>query len=120
MTVLQGGDARIATGFSTGSEYVALIKTDGNEVSGGGYQRQTVAMTQSTEQGATDAIVNSAEVDFGTATAAWGTINKIRLYSSSSSSADSAALYEFTISNRTIPQNAEFSFPVGGLRINIV
>ena len=120
MTVLPGGDARIATGFGTGNEYVALIKTDGTEVSGGGYQRQSANFAQSTEQGATDAIVNTAAIDFGTATAAWGTVNKYRLYSSSSSTADSAALYEWTVSNVTIPQDAQFSFPIGGLRMNIV
>ena len=120
MTVGPAGDARIAAGFATGSEYVALIKTDGNEVSGGGYQRQLGAFDQSTEQGATDAIVNTAEIDFGTATATWGTVNKYRLYTSSSSTAESNLLYEWTVSNVTINANAQVTFGVGGLRMNIV
>lgn len=120
MTVLAGGDARVATGFGTGTEYVALIKTDGNEVSGGGYSRQTASFVQSTEQGNTSAIVNNADIDFGTATADWGTVNKVRIYSSSSSSATSAQIFESSITSRTVNTNDSFSIPANGWVITIV
>lgn len=119
MTVLQAGDARIATGFGQGSEYVALIKTDGNEVSGGGYQRQSAIFQQSTEQGNTSAIVNSAELDFGTATADWGTVNKLRIYTSASATGDSNAVFESTITSRTINSGDSAVLPANGWTITI-
>lgn len=120
MTVLAGGDARVATGFGQGSEYVALIKTDGNEVSGGGYQRQTANFQQNTESGNEASIVNAADIDFGTATANWGTINKVRIYSSASSTAASAQIFESTITSRTVNTNDSFSIPANGWVITIV
>ena len=120
MTVLEGGDARVATGFGTGSEYVALIKTDGSEVTGGGYSRQTATFVQSTEQGSTDAIVNSAAIDFGTATANWGSVNKVRIYNSATASAGTNQIFEANITTRTINQNDSFSIPSGGFQITIV
>ena len=119
MTVLQAGDARIATGFGTGSEYVALIKTDGTEVSGGGYARKSATFQQSTEQGNTDAIVNSGIIDFGTATANWGTVNKVRIYTHATNSGDSNSVFEQTITSRTINQNDSFSIPANGWTITI-
>lgn len=111
MAILQGGVARVATGFGQGSEFVALIKTDGSEVSGGGYTRKSANFQQSTEQGNTNAIVASAAIDFGTASAAWGTVNKVRIYSSSSSSAASAQIFESNITSTTVNQNDSFSIP---------
>lgn len=120
MTVLQGGDSRVATGFGTGSEFVGLIKTDGNEVSGGGYQRQSATFQQSTEVGNTSAIVNAADIDFGTATANWGTINKVRIYSSATSTAASAQLFDGTVSSTTINSGDSYSIAAGNYQINIV
>lgn len=114
MTVLAGGDARIATGFGQGNEYVALIKTDGNEVSGGGYQRQSASFVQSTEVGNTSAIVNNADIDFGTATADWGTVNKARIYSSATSTAESAQIAETSFTSRTVNANSSFDIPANG------
>ena len=111
MPVLQAGDARIATGFGQGSEYVALIKTDGNEVSGGGYTRQSAVFQQSTEQGNTAAIVNSSAIDFGTATADWGSINKVRIYTSASGTGASNEVFESTITTRTVNDGDSFSIP---------
>ena len=111
MPVLQAGDARIATGFGQGSEFVALIKTDGNEVSGGGYARQSGIFQQSTEQGNTSAIVNASALDFGTATANWGSINKVRIYTSASGTGESNMVYEDTITTRTVNNGDSFSIP---------
>ena len=119
MTVGTADDARIATGFGTGSEYVALFKTDNTEVSGGGYSRQLASFVQSTESGNTDAIVNQAEIDFGTATANWGTIDEVRIYTSSSSTASSNLVFTANISNRTVNNGDTFSIPANGFQINI-
>ena len=120
MTVGTAGDARIATGFGQGSEYVGLFKTDGTEVSGGGYSRQSAVFVQSTEQGNTAAIVNNAELDFGTATAAWGTINQVRIYSTASGTSDSNLILTANISNRTVNQDDTFAIPANGFQISIV
>lgn len=120
MTVLAGGDSRVATGFGTGAEYVALIKTDGSEVSGGGYARKSATFQQSTEQGAEDAIVNAAAIDFGTATANWGTVNKVRIYDNATATAASNQIFEASISSRTINQNDSFSIPASGFQITII
>ena len=120
MTVGPAGDTRLATGLGTGTEYVALIRSDGNEVSGGGYSRQTVQMVQSTEQGNTDRAVNQAEVDFGTASANWGTINQIRLYTSSTSTAASALIFSDTIPSITINAQDTVSIAAGNLSIAFV
>ena len=121
MTVLAGGDSRVATGFGTGAEYVALIKTDGSEVSGGGYARKSAGALQiSIEQGAEDAIVNAAAIDFGTATANWGTVNKVRIYDNATATAASNQIFEASISSRTINQNDSFSIPASGFQITII
>lgn len=119
MTVLQAGDARVATGFGQGSEYVALIKTDDTEVSGGGYQRQSAVFVQSTEQGNTSAIVNNAEIDFGTATADWGTVRKVRIYTSASGTGDSNSVFESSITARTVNSGDSFAIPANGWVITI-
>ena len=120
MTVGQAGDSRIATGFGQGSEFVGLFKTDGNEVSGGGYSRQSAAFAQSTEQGNTSAIVNSAEIDFGTATANWGTIDEVRIYSSASGTSASNLIFTANITARTVSSGDSLSIPANGFHINIV
>lgn len=120
MTVGQAGDSRIASGFGQGNEFVALFKTDGNEVSGGGYGRQSASFVQSTESGNTDAIVNQAEIDFGSATANWGSINQVRIYNSASSSSATALVFTANITTRVVNSGDSFSIPVNGFQINIV
>lgn len=119
MTVLQAGVTRIATGFGQGSEYVALIKTDGDEVSGGGYQRQSAIFQQSTEQGNTDAIVNAGEINFGTATADWGSVNKLRIYTGSTATGDSNSVFETTVTTRTINSGDSARVPATSWVISI-
>ena len=118
MTVLAGGDSRIATGFGTGSEFVALIKTDGTEVSGGGYARQSATFEQDSQD--PDVIHNAAACDFGSATADWGTVNKVRIYSTSTGTSASNQIFEATISSRTINSGDSFSIPAEGFEITIV
>jgi len=61
--------------------YVALYTTDptdadtGTEVSGGGYARQSAAF----DAAAAGATQNSADINFGQATANWGTITHVGL-----------------------------------------
>lgn len=120
MTVGAAGDTRIATGFGQGSEWVGLFKTDGSEVSGGSYARQSATFVQSTESGNTAAIVNNAEIDFGTATANWGTVNEARIYTSSTTTSASNLIFTAQFTSRTVNNGDSFTIPIRGFQINIV
>ena len=119
MTILEVGQARIGNVFGNAADYIALIKTDGDEVSGGGYARVACRYTRSTEQGNTDQLVNPA-LDFGTTTAAWGTVNKYRIYSSATSTdAATAAVYEGDLTQQTIGANVAVTAAAGALPIEM-
>jgi len=100
--------------------YVALFTTQpandgtgGTEVSGGGYARQAIATSGwSAISGATPSQISNANiVNFGTATANWGTIVAAGLYDASSSG---NLLYVAALSvNKTVNNGDSFSFPVG-------
>jgi hypothetical protein len=62
-----------------GTVYLALIKTDTNEVSGGSYARVAVA-TGDWAAGASGAISNSVKLTFPQPTATWGTIDSFKLF----------------------------------------
>ncbi len=75
------------TAFSQPTDlYVALYTTapsdagGGTEVSGGGYSRKTVTFSAASGGQAS----NSADVDFGTATADWGTVEAVAILDASS------------------------------------
>ena len=122
MAVGQRGDTRIAAALFTSSDYIALFKTDGSEVSGGGYSRiqaNAANFGQSTEQGATNAVVNAGNIDFGTATAAWGSVDEARIYTSASTSTDANLVFTATFNTRTVESGDSFSFATGNFRINI-
>lgn len=106
MAVLPGGDTLIANAFANATTFAALIKNDGNEVSGGGYARQSVSMRQSTESGNLNSIVNNGAIDWGTATANWGTVTKVRLYSSASGN---TSYYEDTVASTVVDANDSVS-----------
>ena len=121
MALLPAGDAAVAQDFG-GTKYIGLIKSDGNEVSTSstGYSRQQVAdLRQSTESGNENSIVNPTLIDFGTATADWGTIRKVRIFTSSSSSADSTQFYEDTITDSPVNANDTFQIPALGWVITL-
>lgn len=118
MAIGQAGVGRVATGFSTGSEYTGLFNGD-VEVTGGGYARRAVGFQQSTEQGTENSIVNSAAIDFGTATAAWGTVNRVKIFDNATATADANLLYEAIITPRTISSGDSVTIPVNGFPIQI-
>ncbi len=67
--------------------YVALFTTDpgetgstGTEVSGGGYSRKEIAFSGPTQVGEVATCLNSAEIDFGIATADWGYITHAAIF----------------------------------------
>lgn len=80
MTLLDAGDTRVATGFGTGNEFVALIKTDNSEVDAGDYNRVSASFVQNPNSANANQIWNTAVIDFGTATSDWGSVNKVRIY----------------------------------------
>ena len=118
MTILEVGQARIGNVFGNAGDYIALIKTDGTEVSGGGYSRLACRFTRSTEQGNTDQLVNPA-LDWGTTTAAWGTVNKFRLYSSASSTGTAVEVYEGSLTEQTIGSGVPVIANAGALSIEM-
>lgn len=70
-----GGDALARPG----SVYLALIKTDGNEVSGGSYARVEIAQAGWTSA-SSGAVENAGTLTFPTPTATWGSIDAFKLY----------------------------------------
>ena len=105
-----------ATGFRPG-DYIALVKTDGNEVSGGGYARQPCHFERSTEQGLTNQFHNPA-LDFGTTTAAWGTVNAFRVFRAIGT-ADTASnrVYEGNLTSQTINSGVPVTAAAGAIAI---
>lgn len=79
----------------------------GTEVTGGSYAR--VAMTLGAP--AAKAISNSAEVNFGTATANWGTISHLAVMDAST--AGNMLSHSAMTTSRTVNNGDSFSVPVG-------
>lgn len=86
MTLLGEGDTRVAAGFTNGSEFAALVKTDNSEVSAGDYNRVACNFVQNPNSANANQIWNDAEIDFGTATSDWGSVNKVRIYNHATNS----------------------------------
>ena len=101
------------------TKYLALFTAlaDGEagsvtEVTGGGYARQTVAVTTS---GNTTS--NNAAVEFPTATANYGTVTHVGVYDASSSG--NLMAYAALSSNKTIETGDVFRVPSGDLDITL-
>ena len=61
--------------------YVALIKSDGNEVAGGSYARiETESADWEEESAGAAVIVNAEKLIFPQPTATWGTITQMKLF----------------------------------------
>lgn len=109
-------EALNSSGFLPG-DHIALIKTDDSEVSGGGYARQQCHFTRSTEQGLTNQF-HCPALDFGTTTAAWGTINKFRVFrSASASDTASNVVYEGNLTQATINSGVAVTATAGAIAI---
>ena len=83
----------------------------GTEVSGGSYAREETTFGAASGGETT----NSAEVDFGTASANWGTISHVAIFDASSSG--NMLAYGALASNKTVNNADSFSFAVGTLTI---
>jgi len=101
--------------------YVALLTADNGieagtltgEVSGGAYARTTATFAASTSGTST----NSVAVDFGTATAAWGTLSHVAVIENS---AGTNVLYHGTLSaTKVINSSDSFKFNAGDLALTL-
>jgi len=109
-----GGNAYTAPG----TLYLALFTTDntdsggGTEVSGGAYARQSVAFTVSGNTATT-----SADVEFPTATANYGTVVAVAVMDASTGGNQLA--YAGLSSDKTIETGDVFRVPAGDLDITL-
>ena len=114
------GEALLAviesSGFTAG-DYIALIKTDGNEVSGGGYARISCHLQRSTEQGLTNQF-HCPALDWGTTTAAWGTVNGFRIYSNATTTSASNLKYTGNLVQQTINSGVAVTASAGAIAVN--
>ena len=97
-------------------DQIALIKTDGTEVSGGGYSRITCHLVRSTEQGLTNQFLAPA-LDWGTTTAAWGTVNKFEIYRNTSATGVSNVVADGALTQQTINSGVAVSANAGAIGV---
>ena len=91
--------------------------TGGTEVSGGSYARQSTAASDWNDATNADPseATNATEIDFGTATAAWGTVTSVGFYDASTGG--NMLLAADLTSSKTIDSGDAFVFPIGELKI---
>ena len=98
--------------------YLALFTTNpgdgdsGTEVSGGGYVRQSVTFTTSG-----DTASNSAAVEFPTATAGYGTVSHVGVYTASTGG--TLIAHAALSSSKSIETGDVFRIPSGDLDITL-
>ena len=117
MTIGEALLAVLETNGFTAGDYIALIKTDGDEVSGGGYARQSCHLQRSTEQGLTNQF-HCPALDWGTTTAAWGTVNGFRIYSNSSTTSASNEKYRGNLTQQTINSGVAVTAAAGAIAVS--
>ena len=102
--------------------YVALFTDDptdadsGTEVSGGSYAREAVGATSgwAGSGGATD---NAADVDFGTATANWGTVTHTAVMDAAT--AGNMLFHGALTASKTVNNGDSFKFAIGALDVSL-
>ena len=109
-----GGNAYTAPSTLYLSLHTANPDEDGSgaEVSGGGYARQSMAMTVSGNTAS-----NDSAVEFPTATANYGTVTHVGVYDASSSG--NLLCYASLTSSKTIETGDVFRVPAGDLDITL-
>ena len=109
-----GGNAYTAPATLYLSLHTANPDEDGSgaEVSGGGYARQSMAMTVSGNTAS-----NDSAVEFPTATANYGTVSHVGVYDASSSG--NLLCYASLTSSKTIETGDVFRVPAGDLDITL-
>lgn len=110
------------TAFATPTAYAALFVGDpldgGTEVSGVDYAREATAGSDwaaATFASPTASITNSAEIDFGTAGGAWGTVNYCAVYDAATAG-NMLASGDLTVA-RPIVNGDPVKFPAGTFTI---
>lgn len=99
--------------------YLALYTSNpgpdntGTEVSGGGYTRQPVTFSAASA----GQIVNSADVVFPVATAAWGTITHVGVFDAATGG--NLLYYAALSAAKTIDVNDQFKMPAGQLSFSM-
>jgi len=109
-----GGNAYTAPATLYLSLHTANPDEDGSgaEVSGGGYARQSMAMTVSGNTAS-----NDSAVEYPTATANYGTVTHVGVYDASS--AGNLLCYASLTSSKTIETGDVFRVPAGDLDITL-
>lgn len=103
--------------------YVALYSGDplvaGTEkvIGTGSYARKTVTWASATFSSPTGTIANSADVDFTTATTAWGTVDYVAIFDASTAG-NMLASGPLEVS-RSVQINDPVKFPTGELKIRL-
>lgn len=110
------GLAAVNTAVFTAGDYIALFKTDGNEVSGGGYARQQCHLVRSTESGLENQFLAPA-LNFGTTTAAWGTINAFKIFRNASATGTSNVVADGALTQQTINSGVAVTANAGAIGI---
>jgi len=101
-----------------GTLYLALFTSNpdedgsGTEVSGGDYARQTIAFTVSGNTAS-----NTADVEFPTATASYGTVTHVGIYDALTSG--NLMAYASLTASKTIASGDVFRVPAGDLDITL-
>jgi len=85
----------------------------GTEVTGGSYARESITFGAA----ASGTISNSAIIDFGTATADWGTIVAVGIFDAITSG--NLLFWGALTSNKTILNGDSFTFPIGNLDVSM-
>jgi hypothetical protein len=85
----------------------------GTEVTGGSYARQDITFGAY----ASGAVTNSVLVDFGTASANWGTVVACGVFDAST--AGNLLFYGALLSNKTVDSGDGFSFAIGKLTVGL-
>jgi hypothetical protein len=96
--------------------YAALFVGDpqgaGSEVSAGGYARQSASFGSASGL----SVDNDAEIEFGPATASWGTVDYAALYDASSNG--NLLVSGALSSSKTIESDDKLNFAVGNLSVS--
>lgn len=100
--------------------HVALYTDDptdadtGTEVSGGSYAREQHTAWTAPSNGATD---NGSDIDYGTATASWGTVSHTGIHDDPS--AGNLLFHGSLTSSKTVDNGDSFKFPTGDFDVSI-
>lgn len=104
--------------------YLSLHKADptrtgshANEVSGGGYARKAITFGAPSDNGTAEEVANNALVDFGTATADWGTATHFGI--EDASAAGNMLIFGALPSSKIIQNGDPVSAAIGAMTVSL-